>query len=182
MSTALIPAKHALLVLGVGHLRTSGQPTRASLCIPRAAAAPPARTATVVRPTASEESHTESPTTAKKCSFSLCVGRATVAVRAGGAAAHRRVHGDARVGCPDVEKWPTCWPRTPAAGLGTKGSQQGLVGSWIPTRLSFYPYGSWGRHISSRSDATTSSGNRRTVRPHGHAQLRAFSTTRSESS
>ena len=39
--------------------------------------------------------------------FLFAVGLTTVAVRAGDAAAHRRVHGDARVGSPDVEKWPT---------------------------------------------------------------------------
>ena len=81
------------------------------------------------------------------------VGRATVAVRAADAAAHRRVHNDALVVREDVETWPTCWPGTPAAGLGTKGGHQGLVGSIYRTRLSFYPYGSWGRHISSRSVA-----------------------------
>ena len=68
------------------------------------------------------------------------VGVTTVAVRAGGAAAARGMHNDARVGCPDVRRWPTCWPRTPAAGLGTKGGHQGLVGSNCLTRLSFYPY------------------------------------------
>ena len=70
------------------------------------------------------------------------VGRTTVAVHAGGAAAARGMHNDARVGCPDVEKWPTGWPGTPAAGLGTRGSHQGLVGSNCHTRLSIYHYGS----------------------------------------
>ena len=63
------------------------------------------------------------------------VGRATVAVRAGDAAAHRRMHNDARVVREDVEEWPSFWPGTPAAGLGTKGGHQGLVGSIYRTRL-----------------------------------------------
>ena len=63
------------------------------------------------------------------------VGRAQVAVRAGDAAANRSVHNDANNVRENVETWPTCLPGTPAAGLGTKGGHQGLVGSWIPTRL-----------------------------------------------
>ena len=110
------------------------------------------------------------------------VGLTRVAVRAGDAAAHRTMHNDARVVRENVETWQACWPGTPAAGLGTKGGHEGLVGSNCLTRLSFYPYGSWGRDMSSRSAAAAPSGNPRTVRPHGHAQLRAFSTTRSESS
>ena len=55
------------------------------------------------------------------------VGRTTVAVRACGAAAHRMMHNDALVVREDVEEWPSFWPGTPAAGLGTKGGQEGLV-------------------------------------------------------
>ena len=54
-------------------------------------------------------------------------GRTRVAVRASDAAANRSVHNDALVVREIVEKLPSCWPGTPAAGLGTKGGQEGLV-------------------------------------------------------
>ena len=69
-------------------------------------------------------------------------GRTRVAVRAGDAAAHRMMHNDARVVREDVETWPSFLAGTPAAGLGTKGGQEGLVVSKRRTRLSLNPYGS----------------------------------------
>ena len=90
---------------------------------------------------ASEESHTESPTTAKRALPTLSVApesRSVMVMQL----PPRLKHADARVGYPDVEKWPTCWARTPAAGLGTRGGHQGLVGSKSETRLSLNPYGS----------------------------------------
>ena len=52
------------------------------------------------------------------------------------------MHNDARVVLEDVETWPSFLAGTPAAGLGTKGGQEGLVVSKKYTRLSLNPYGS----------------------------------------
>ena len=109
------------------------------------------------------------------------VGRAQVAVRAGDAAAHRRMHNDARIVREDVEELPSCWPGTPAAGLGTKGGHEGLVGSKSETRLSLNPYGSWGRHISWRSVAAASRCPRPDVWPAQHIFLWAFRSALGES-
>ena len=87
--------------------------------------------------------HTESPPTAKRLSFSSTIApesRSVLVMQL----PPRLKHADARVGCPDVDKWPTgCGLGAHAAsGPGTKGSHQGLVGSKSATRLSIYPYGS----------------------------------------
>ena len=85
-----------------------------------------ARLALAAAQPASDGSHTGSPTTAKRALQTLTVAlesRFVLVMQPPTCA--RSTH--ARVVREDVETWPSFLAGTPAAGLGTKGGQEGLV-------------------------------------------------------